>query len=62
MDTNLIIPPGYGLEIDITEEGNIEIRQSQPTDPDTTIFLTPIEARLAIEHIKKLLLELESES
>ena len=60
--TSFTIHPSYGAELYITEQGKIAICQDQPGIDDVTIVLTPAEARLAIEHIQQLLLQIEQES
>ena len=53
MSTRFIMKPGYGVEIEINEENNIEISQGE----DGAVVLTRHEAEFVIECLQKLVLE-----
>ncbi len=56
--TTYTIPPSYGAEIKINEEGNIVIYQGE----NDAILLTPGETEKVIAILQKLLLELRNQS
>ncbi len=60
--TTYSIPPSYGADFVITEEGKIAIIQDQPGVDNVAIYLSAEETKQAITALQQLLLQLEQES